>query len=50
MSKGADMMLTRRFAAAVRTLHWGEILFELALLVAGILIALAVSNWMDDRR
>jgi hypothetical protein len=44
------MFLTRRFADAVRTLHWGHILFELALLVSGILIALAVNNWMDQRR
>ena len=44
------MILTRRFAAAARTLQWGHILFELALLVTGILIALAVNNWMDQRR
>jgi hypothetical protein len=44
------MVLTRRFAAAVRTLRWGQVLFELALLVTGILIALAVNNWMDQRR
>lgn len=44
------MVLTRRFAAAVRTLQWGHILIELALLVTGILIALAVNNWMDQRR
>lgn len=41
---------TRRFAAAVRDLQWGQVLFELALLVTGILIALAVNNWMDERR
>ena len=44
------MLLTRRFAETVRTLQWGQILFELALLVIGILIALAVNNWMDERR
>lgn len=44
------MVLTRRFAAAVRTMQWGRVLFELALLVTGILIALAVNNWMDERR
>jgi hypothetical protein len=41
---------TRRFAAAVRTLQWGHVLLELGLLVTGILIALAVDNWMDLRR
>ena len=41
---------TRRFAEAVRSLQWGHILLELALLVTGILIALAVNNWMDLRR
>ena len=40
----------RRLTAAARTLEWGRILFELALLVSGILIALAVDNWMDERR
>ena len=44
------MVLTRRFAAAVRTFQWGHVLLELALLVTGILIALAVNNWMDERR
>ena len=40
----------RRFAAAVRAMQWGHVLVELALLVAGILIALAIDSWIDDRR
>ncbi len=40
----------RRFATALRAAQWGQILVELALLVTGILIALAVDNWIDDRR
>ena len=44
------MMPGRRIAEAVRTMQWGRVAFELALLVAGILIALAVDGWMDDRR
>jgi hypothetical protein len=44
------MIPGRRFAAALRSMHWGQILVELTLLVFGILIALAVNNWMEDRR
>jgi hypothetical protein len=44
------MALKRRFTDAIRSLQWGHILVELALLVSGILIALAVDGWIDDRR
>jgi hypothetical protein len=40
----------RRLAAAVGGMHWGQVILELALLIAGILVALAVDGWMDDRR
>jgi Family of unknown function (DUF6090) len=40
----------RRFATALRTAHWGQVLVELTLLVLGILIALAVNSWIEDRR
>jgi hypothetical protein len=40
----------RRFAAALREKRWSHVVIELALLVAGILIALAVDGWIDDRR
>lgn len=40
----------RRFAAALREMRWSHVAIELALLVAGILIALAVDGWIDDRR
>jgi hypothetical protein len=41
---------TRRFAAALREARWGHVLLELALVVAGILIALAIDGWLDSRR
>lgn len=44
------MIPGRRFAAALRSMHWGQVLVELTLLVLGILIALAVNDWMEDRR
>ena len=44
------MAPVRRFAAAIRAGRWGHVAVELALLVTGILIALAVNNWMDERR
>jgi len=40
----------RRFADALRSAQWGRVLLELALIVVGILIALAVDSWIDDRR
>lgn len=44
------MSTLRRFTAALRSAQWGHVALELFLIVAGILIALAVSNWMEDRR
>lgn len=40
----------QRLGAGLRQQHWGQVVLELALLVAGILIALAVDGWIDDRR
>jgi len=40
----------RGLASALREMRWGHVALELALLVAGILIALAVDGWIDDRR
>jgi hypothetical protein len=40
----------RRLAAAVRELRGAQVVLELVLLIAGILIALAVDGWIDDRR
>jgi hypothetical protein len=40
----------RRFSDALREMRWAQVVLELALLVLGILIALAVNGWMDDRR
>jgi hypothetical protein len=39
-----------RFAASLREMRWTLVLLELLLLVAGILIALAVDGWIEDRR
>lgn len=44
------MSPVRRFATALREMRWGQVILELALLITGILIALAVDGWMDDRR
>lgn len=40
----------RRLAAALRELRWAHVILELVLLISGILIALAVDGWIDDRR
>jgi hypothetical protein len=40
----------RRLAASLREMRWSHVVVELALLVVGILIALAVDGWIDDRR
>jgi hypothetical protein len=40
----------RRFSDALREMRWAQVVLELALLILGILIALAVDGWMDDRR
>lgn len=40
----------RRFAAALREMRWSHVVIELLLLITGILVALAVDGWIDDRR
>jgi hypothetical protein len=40
----------RRFAAALRERRWAQVVIELALLIVGILVALAVDGWIQDRR
>jgi hypothetical protein len=42
--------ITSRILGDLRELRWGQVVVELALLVAGILIALAVNGWIEDRR
>lgn len=39
-----------RLAAALRELRWSHVAVELALLITGILIALAIDGWIDGRR
>lgn len=40
----------RRFSASLREMRWAQVTVELVLLILGILIALAVDGWMEDRR
>lgn len=40
----------RRFAAALRERRWAQVVIELTLLIVGILVALAVDGWIEDRR
>jgi hypothetical protein len=40
----------RRISESLREMRWAQLVLELALLILGILIALAVDGWMDDRR
>jgi len=40
----------RRLSDALRGMRWAQVVLELALLILGILIALAVDGWMDGRR
>jgi hypothetical protein len=42
--------LVQRFTAPLREMRWTQILLELLLLIAGILIALAVNGRIEDRR
>jgi hypothetical protein len=39
-----------RLSRDLRELRWGQVFVELVLLIAGILIALAVNGWIEDRR
>lgn len=40
----------RRILDDLRELRWPQVFVELVLLVLGIVLALAVNNWMEDRR
>ena len=44
------MLPLRRMTSDLRELRWGQVLVELVLLIVGILIALAVNGWIEDRR
>lgn len=44
------MLPLRRIRDDLRELRWGQVFVELVLLIAGILIALAVNGWIEDRR
>lgn len=39
-----------RVASALRETRWTQVVIELLLLIAGILIALAIDGWMEDRQ
>ena len=39
----------RRISESLRGMRWAQLVLELALLIIGILIALAVDGWMDNR-
>lgn len=40
----------RRLASSLREMRWSHVVVELLLLITGILVALAVDGWIDDRR
>ncbi|NJD33110.1 MAG: hypothetical protein FIB04_14625 [Gammaproteobacteria bacterium] len=44
------MLPVRRITSGFRDVRWGHVFIELVLLIVGILIALAVNGWMEDRR
>ena len=44
------MLPIRRLAGDLREVRWGHVLVEFVLLVVGILLALAVNNWVEERR
>jgi hypothetical protein len=44
------VIVFRRVAADLREIRWGHVLVELVLVIAGILIALAVNDWMEGRK
>ena len=43
-------MLVRKLSAAIRRQDWFQVLVEILIVVVGILIALQVDNWNDDRK
>ena len=44
------MLPIRRIAGDLREVRWGHVLVEFVMLVVGILLALAVNNWVEERR
>lgn len=44
------MIVLRRVMGDLREIRWGHVLVELVLVIAGILIALWVSDWMEARK
>ena len=44
------MLPIRRIAGDFREVRWGHVLVEFVMLVVGILLALAVNNWVEERR
>ena len=44
------MLPIRRISTDLREVRWGHVLVEFVMLVVGILLALAVNNWVEDRR
>jgi hypothetical protein len=44
------MLPIRRISTDLREVRWGHVLIEFVMLVVGILLALAVNNWVEDRR
>lgn len=44
------MIVFRRVMSDLREIRWGHVLVELLLVIAGILIALWVNDWMEDRK
>lgn len=43
-------MILRRLASALRRQDWITVVIEFVIVVAGVLVALQVSNWIDARR
>jgi hypothetical protein len=48
--QGHGVNPVRRISESLREMRWAQLILELVLLILGILIALAVDGWMDDRR
>ena len=44
------MLPIRRISTDLREIRWGHVLVEFVMLVVGILLALAVNNWVEERR
>ena len=44
------MLPIRRISTDLREIRWGHVLVEFVMLVVGILLALAVNNWVEEQR